>query len=89
MIEIIKEYVKQTHGQFHCILRSRTYTSSLDYFLMLFKEATKDFKDLRESQVEVIQYGGRHYKGTFGIEFKSTEKPPKEYEKRKAVEFKL
>ena len=32
-------------------------------------EAKQDFPCLSDGDIRVVQYGGRHYAGTFGIEF--------------------
>lgn len=69
---IIKRYVTATG---RAVLRENNYTSTLDKFVRLFEEAQKDFPGLLHSAVEIVQYGGRSYKHTFGIEFMANDAP--------------
>jgi hypothetical protein len=75
-MRMIKEYCKENHT---CIIRTNTYAHQLEHFLSLFTEAKKDQPTLEAKDVEVVRYGGTRYKRTFGIEFKSLEKPSEEY----------
>lgn len=52
-----------------CIVRWRSYTSSLDVILEAVEEAKKDFPWLTPEHIEVIKYGGDSIKRTWGIEF--------------------
>ena len=65
-MDIIKEYCYDAR---RVILRSSTYSRSMEYFNELYAEAKKDFPFLTPDMVEVTHYAGRRYKGTFGIEF--------------------
>lgn len=51
------------------VLRSRTYSHSLHYLLLLFSEASKDFPQLTAADCEVVLYAGDRYAQTMGIEF--------------------
>ena len=68
---IIKERCRRTRKSpvVRCVVRTDTYAKTLQHFLNLLAEARKDFPDLSAREVEVVHYGGRHYRGTFGIEF--------------------
>jgi len=63
-MEIIKEQTER-----HCVIRSDTYAKSLDHMLILFEFAQSDFPGLKPEDVSVQLYGGRRFKGTYGIEF--------------------
>lgn len=70
--EIIKEVWKDRRLEFqkdHVILRSLYYGSSVGHINKFIEEAKKDFPGIDVDKIEIIQYGGRHYAGTFGIEF--------------------
>lgn len=63
-----------------CILTSRYYNSSLEYFLFLFELAKEDFPELVAKDCEIRQYAGRFRKGHCGLEFQVTrETMPEEY----------
>ena len=64
------EMIKEATPSGQCVIRNRGYGSCMDYFLEMMQAAMKDFPELTPSSIEVKHYGGRHYKGTFGIEFK-------------------
>ena len=73
----------------HCVIRTDTYVHSLEHILNLFNTARQDFPDLKPKDVKVVQYGGRRYARTFGIEF---EKPreievPEEYDHIQQLEY--
>jgi len=73
-MNIIKEAFKTTVGKtpaFRYIIRTNTYGHSVAYFKKLDREIYRDFGVRRpaEEDLEIVQYGGRHYSGTFGIEF--------------------
>lgn len=52
------------------VVRKRSYGSYLSDIEELYQVAKADFPHLQREAVTVVKYGGRHYKGTFGIEFR-------------------
>ena len=75
-MQIFKTYYKYKHdkskrntGRVLFILRTDLYDDSLDYFLKLFKEAKKDFPNLKPEDIMCQEYGGDTIKGLRGIEF--------------------
>jgi hypothetical protein len=60
----------------------------LSFFLGLFDEAVADFPSLVQKDVAIVHFGGRHYSGTFGIEFDapSLEAVPEAYRPVNQVE---
>ena len=74
-----------------CIVRSDCYGSHLDYIHELVKAARVDFPDLQDEDIEVIQFGGRHYKNTFGIQFRAASDSlvPASYREINELEFLL
>jgi hypothetical protein len=87
-MKFIKEYCKAAN---RAVIRTQTYTHSWGYFFNLVKEAKKDFPGLTTDKIEIVHYGGRHYKGTYGIEFVLNKKIPisKEYTQISNLEFSL
>lgn len=78
--KVEKIVTSKEHNARLCILTSRYYSSSLAYFLFLFKIAKEDFPELTHEQCEIKQYAGRFRKGLCGLEFKVTsETMPEEY----------
>lgn len=72
------------------VIRTDCYNSELSHFMLLFQEAKKDFPDLKEEQIEIKHYGGRCYKGTYGIEFTIDPKViPTTYEQIHKLELEL
>lgn len=65
---IIKEFYKGREQNL-VILRLRNYGLSIDSAFNLFSAAVQDFPELKSEDAKIVHYGGRHYKGTFGIEF--------------------
>ncbi len=55
--------------QSRIVIRTNTYGSTLSFLQKLFDEAKKDFPHITPEMADIKLYGGRHYKGTFGIEF--------------------
>jgi hypothetical protein len=72
--EIKKEFKGKT-----VVLRTNTYSNAVAYINNLFREAKKDFPTLEEDKVRVVHFGGRYYKGTFGIEFDTMLSKPEAY----------
>ncbi len=52
-----------------CSIRENNYGKSLSKFNRLLAEAQKDFPDLKDSDVEVVTYGGERLKHIMAIEF--------------------
>jgi hypothetical protein len=73
--EIIKEFKGGT-----VVLRTNTYCNAVAYIQHLFNEAKKDFPTLDAEKVRTVIFGGRHYKGTMGIEFDTMLEKPEAYE---------
>lgn len=62
------KFVKEVSGN-RCAIRADSYNNDLQHISNLFEEAKKDFPQLEPSNVKVVQYGGRHIKRIFGLEF--------------------
>mgnify|MGYP001585527110 CR=1 FL=1 len=73
------------------IIRTNTYGSNFAHFKMLFDEVKKDFPFITPEKADIKHYGGRHYKGTYGIEFNidSEVKVPDAYKPIHEVEYTL
>jgi hypothetical protein len=56
-----------------CVIRSNHYSSQLSYFNKLFEAACFTYPNLQTEDCKVMQYGGRSYSGTFGLEFNPPE----------------
>lgn len=72
-----------------CVLRFDHYGSGLDQFMELFRVAEIDFPELRWPDVCIVQFGGRTYKRTFGIEFKPKANVPEKYERIAKLEWRI
>jgi len=71
-LNIIKEVWKDRRPEFkkdRIIIRTLCYGSSIGYINQLVEQAKKDFRGVDVDSIEIVQYGGRHYAGTYGIEF--------------------
>ena len=66
-MDIIKEHCP-TSG--HCVIRTNTYGASVAKMQQLFAVAKQDFPELTEEETRVVQFAGRYYARTYGIEFK-------------------
>ena len=51
------------------VIRFNHYGRSWKILGEAVAEAKQDFPCLSDGDIRVVQYGGRHYAGTFGIEF--------------------
>ena len=71
-MKFIKEYHKATKT---ATIRTNCYAKSVGHIAILFREAEKVNLALLMGDVNIAHYAGRHYKGTYGIEFKVSEKP--------------
>lgn len=87
-MQIIKEVCTIDKNQ-KCVIRNNTYGSSLELLNSLFQKAKEDFPKLEENEVNVVQYGGQRYKGTFGIEFDAPDKVPDSYQNIQNLEYKI
>lgn len=85
-IKLVKEYCSDAKT---CVIRTTTYNHTAKYFKKLITEAKKDFPLLADNNISIIHYGGRIYKGTFGIEFPVNEEPKEDYLKIKELELSL
>ena len=63
-MDVIKEQAPN-----HCVVRSELHSRSLAHIMGLFEEARNDFPDLKPEDVNVVQYSGKSYSGTRGVEF--------------------
>jgi len=84
-MEIIKEFCAGIY-----VIRTNTYGHTWGYFNTLLAEAIKDFPELDNSKVEIVQFAGRRYARTFGIQFvvdKCEEKSNKNYSEISNLEF--
>ncbi len=81
---IFKEY--QPNAKI-CVIRENAYGSNLNKFLSLYEMAKEDFPELKVEDVEIVQYGGRYYVRTFGIEFKIFGKVPDSYDRIGQLEY--
>jgi hypothetical protein len=68
-ISKIKRYLVKEHTETHCIIRTTLYDRSLDYLVHLLKIAQKDFPSIEPKDIQVVQYGGKRYAKTRGLEF--------------------
>ena len=91
MAKIKEQFKNKTSGSITCVIRTDTYGSSLEFFIDLYNVAKEDFPKLSEKDVQIVQYGGRHYRGTFGIEFCMSEgtKIPDSYQEYSFLEQRL
>ena len=84
-MRIIKEYCPEAKL---CVIRTDTYAHSYDFIQQLFECAKRDFPELDPKQVEVVEFAGRRYARTYGIEFSVGDKPiPSEYEEIRQLEY--
>ena len=65
-MKIIREYAIDKGI---CVIRTETYTNTLEHFENLFTEAKKDFPELESKDVSIVQFGGEYFKNMFGIVF--------------------
>lgn len=65
-MKIIKEHFEESN---RFIIRTNTYARTLSHINNLVSKAKKDFPSLSDEDIMIIVYAGRHYKGTYGIEF--------------------
>lgn len=86
-ITIIRECVRfKGKREWRIILRTNCYGSSLGFFFKLFSYLLQDFPDIKAEDMDVMHYGGRCYKGTYGIEFNVTKRPSRRYRRSREVE---
>ena len=65
----IKIAVPLHNNKTHCVITSKCYGSSLDFFMQLLSIAQEDFPSLKPKDVEIKLYGGQFNSGIYGIEF--------------------
>jgi hypothetical protein len=79
-MRITKEFTKaETTGRYYMLIRTNCYTGNLQHLFYLTSIAQEDFLDLKLSEISVVQYGGRRFSGTFGIEWENCHRPPESY----------
>lgn len=88
---IIKEYCKQSNT---VVIRRDDYAHSLKAINELIAIALSDFPtidiDRDWEEIKIVQYGGKRYKRTFGIEFISpTAIATLEYKRIGVLEYKM
>ena len=81
---MIKEYCENSQV---AIIRSSHYGNDLDMLVRFYNEAVLDYPNLKIEDVRVVKYGGRYYKGTFGIEFNVGYYAPESYRRVPQLEF--
>ncbi len=71
MKRLIKEVCSRPDGKsFLHVIRTSTYASSAEHIKNLADRAFHDSAgDATYEDVDVVLYAGRHYAGTFGVEF--------------------
>ena len=57
------------------VIRSNTYAHNIKYINNMVKEAKKDVPELKDEDIEVVQFAGERYSKTYGIEFPVKKKP--------------
>jgi hypothetical protein len=75
-MKIFKEYCEEVKK---CVIRTNCYGHSLEIINKLVAEARKDFPGLSDDEIEIVQFAGRHYARTYGIEFNSSKYYPEGY----------
>jgi hypothetical protein len=81
---LIKEYCEESRI---AVIREDAYGSSLYKFNRLFQKALEDFPYLTETDIAVVRYGGERYAKTFGIEFRTDEPAPENYQRISHLEY--
>jgi hypothetical protein len=82
-MKIIKEYCEEVKK---CVIRTNCYGHSFKIIKELVFEARKDFPKLLDDNIEIVQFAGRHYARTYGIEF-SVENAPEDYNRINQLEY--
>lgn len=83
--KIIREYVKGLRD-FRAIVRTADVMIDMADLDELFAAAQSDFPGLEKDDAMIVHYGGENYKGTWGLEFFVSEKPPATYTERQQPE---
>ncbi len=84
-ITVIKEFCPSSN---RAVIRTETYGSSVGKIELLMNFAMSDFPGLSKWDIEVVQFGGQHYKRTFGIEFPAAS-APEDYDIIEHLEYRL
>jgi hypothetical protein len=53
----------------HCVVRTNCYGLSVAMVKSMAETAKKSFPTIQDEDINIVQYGGDYYAGTFGIEF--------------------
>lgn len=74
-----------------CVVRSNCYGCGLDYVQKLAAAARETYPGLRDNQIRIVQFAGKRYARTYGIEFECPEQdvsePPKGWREISELEF--
>ena len=60
---------KERCGNFRIIRYYETYCHTLEHFIKLISEAKKDYPELKDSDINIVQYAGDTDARKWGIEF--------------------
>ncbi len=83
-MNFIREYATEPSI---AIVRTNCYGSSFEFISSMVSELKKDFPELKDEDIKIIQYGGERYSRTFGAEAKvAKSEVPESYSKQKCVE---
>jgi hypothetical protein len=82
----IREFVEKPNI---CIVRAQTYAHSFAHIAGMVQAAKEDFPALKDDDIQVVFYGGDHYRGTMGIEFTPAGDVPATYQVISQVELTL
>ncbi len=93
-MNFIKEFAKfdkepNSIDEKRVIVRTNSYGSSFGFFQRLFDEVKKDFPHITPDNADIKHYAGRHYKGTYGIEFNVFGALPESYKEVSSMEYTL
>jgi hypothetical protein len=70
-----------------CVIRTNCYSSQWSFLFKLVAAAKADFPDLQDEMIRVVHFAGRHYAGTFGIEFEPCSVVPSDYQAIRELEL--
>lgn len=88
MTPLIRE-VCFTNAKPRCVVRADTYNGTFAHVERLVAAAREDFPELESDRIEVVKFGGQHYKRTVGIEFdiQDGQAVPPTYQPISSMEF--
>jgi hypothetical protein len=79
-MKVIKRYVAQADGKFHCAIWTNTYLHTLEHVLFLTQHVDEVDVSLNYHQINIVKYGGDKYKGVLAVEFVTKFRPPANWE---------